>query len=335
MKRIKKLLILLSICILIIPQTGCKTTEPVSEEFFCLDTICTITVYGMSRDEGEKIVKEAVDTCIRYEKLLSKNIEESDVYKINTAGGKPVAVSDDTLELILKGIEFGKLSDGKFDITIGAVSSLWDFKSEAPVIPDDDDIHDALKTVDYRQVKVDGNKVSLEKEGAQLDLGGIAKGYIADRISKQLIDAGAENAIINLGGNVVAVGEKEDGSAWVVGIERPYSDRSEIIGSIEICNETVTTSGIYERSFEYDGKLYHHVLDPYTGYPAATDFEAVTVEGPIGMSAESDAFGTIFLMLGPRGTEKILKNYPEFKAVFIDSKDEMTKLNGMKIRTLD
>jgi thiamine biosynthesis lipoprotein len=146
-----------------------------------------------------------------------------------------------------------------------------------------------------------------------------------------MIENGVEQAIINLGGNVVAIGEKNPGEPWVVGIERPYSDRTAIVGALAATDETVTTSGVYERYFEKNGNAYHHVLDPETGYPMETSVEAVTVQGPCGMSAESDAFGTMFLMLGQEASGKILKEYPEFKAAFISKDDSVEVVNGLEI----
>ena len=334
MKSIKKSIILAALCmLLIIPQTGCGAKEPVSREFFCLDTVCTITVYGQSQSKAEDIIAAAVEMCEEYENMLSRTVRDSDVDRINTAGCRPVEVSDDTVAVIEKGIEFGRLSDGKFDITIGAVSTLWDF--DAGVLPADEDIQEALKTVDYKQITIDGNKVALGIEGAKLDLGGIAKGYIADRVTDLLKDNGVEQGIINLGGNVVTIGEKDEGTPWTVGIERPYSDRTAVIGALEVTDETVTTSGVYERCFNESGRLYHHVLDPETGYPMETAAEAVTVQGPSGMSAESDAFGTMFLMLGKDASEKILEKYPDFRVAFVDSEDKITVLNDMEIVSIE
>ncbi len=334
MKTFKKTLLLIALCmLLIIPQTGCGAKEPVSQEFFCLDTVCTITIYGQAGGKAEKILEEAVQMCMDYENVLSRTVKGSDVDRINKAGCKPVEISDDTVAVIKKGIEFGELSDGKFDITIGAVSSMWDF--DEGVCPDDALIQSALKTVDYEQISIDGNKVALGIEGAMLDLGGIAKGYIADRVTELLENNDVEHAIINLGGNVVAIGEKEDNTPWVVGIERPYSDRTAIIGALEVVNETVTTSGVYERCFDKDGRLYHHVLDPETGYPMSVAAEAVTVQGPAGMSAESDAFGTMFLMLGEEDSKKVLEKYPDFRVAFIDKKDNISALNDMTIMPVE
>ena len=334
MKSLKKLIILIALCVLlIIPQTGCGAKEPVSQEFFCLDTVCTITVYGQSQSKAEDVITDAVQLCEDYENMLSRTVSGSDVDRINTAGCNFVEVSDDTVAVIEKGIEFGELSGGEFDITIGAVSELWDF--DAGVVPDESELHEAVKTVDYKQIKIEGNNVALGIEGAKLDLGGIAKGYIADRVTELLKENGVEQAIINLGGNVVTIGEKEEGTPWMVGIERPYTDRTEIIGALEVADETVTTSGVYERCFEKNGKMYHHVLNPETGLPMETSAEAVTVQGPAGMSAESDAFGTMFLMLGKEASGRILEKYPDFRVAFVDANDDISTLNDMRIAPVE
>ncbi len=140
--------------------------------------------------------------------------------------------------------------------------------------------------------------MTLENTDAAIDLGGIAKGYIADRLAEFLTDRGVESAVINLGGNVETVGSKEDGSSWTVGIERPYSDRTELMGKVSLNDGTLVTSGIYERNFEEDGVLYHHVLDPDTGYPAESDLEAVTIMAGRGNSAFCDGLSTVCLILG-------------------------------------
>jgi len=332
----RKLITALILCVLIIiPQTGCGKEETVTDNCFCLDTVCTITIYDQNQKTGEKLIDEAFDTCFRYENMLSRTVKGSDVYNINNAGGKPVEVSDETIEVIEKGITFGELSGGRFDITIGAVSELWDFNSENPSVPDEAMIQKALPTVNYRQIKIDGNKVSLENPDAKIDLGGIAKGYIADKIAAQLIEAGVTSAVIDLGGNIVTIGSKTDGSPWRIGIERPYSDRSDVIGVVSTVDETITTSGVYERCFESGGKMYHHVLDPATGYPMETGLDAVTVKAPCGYSAECDAFGTMFLMMGEEDSRKVLEQYPDIQAAFIDKNDNITAVNGMVIEPVE
>lgn len=202
-KNISRILVaVLIISMVIIPQTGCGDKEPVTGSDEYLDTQCDITVYGYGEKEAQEIITGAFGVIADYEALLSKTVEGSDVDRINSAAGEAVEVSDDTAEAISMGLEMGKMSDGNFDITVGRLTDIWDFKAEDPQVPSDEDIKAAAETADYRQVKLKGNKVSLESDQAKIDLGGIAKGYIADRVTEYLEGQGVESAIINLGGNV-------------------------------------------------------------------------------------------------------------------------------------
>lgn len=328
--------------LLIITYTGCGDKEPVSDTRFCLDTACEIKIYDMEKGNAEKIIDDAFAQIIEYENMLSKTVEGSDVYRINNAKGNAVAVSEDTAELISEGTDMGKLSEGAFDITIGRLTDLWDFKSENPELPSEEDINEALATVDYRQIETEADKngrytVKLKNPEAKLDLGGIAKGRIADKTGEFLEKNGVEHAIINLGGNIVVIGEKEEGTPWNIGIERPYSDRTEIIGSLEAVDATIVTSGIYERMFEKDGRLYHHIIDSDTGYPAETDLEAVTIMAAKGNSGFCDGLSTICLMIGKERAlelvEELQRENPTMKleAAFTDKNDDTTKTDGMKI----
>lgn len=331
MKLIKKITLILLCAGLIIPQTGCGSEEQISENQFLLDTICTITIDGMKKEEAEKIIVEAFETCRTYENMLSKTVQGSDIYKLNHAGGKSVAVREETLALIKKGIDYGRLSGGGFDITIGAVSELWDFSGENPKVPDAEQLKKAVNTVDYRQIQIEGNQVSLKNPKAQVDLGGIAKGYIADRLIEQMKQEGVEQAIISLGGNVAVIGEKAKGVPWNIGIERPYSDRREILGSVGLSDGTIATSGVYERCFEEGGVLYHHVLDPKTGYPVKGELDAVAVKGGEGQSIDCDAMGTICLMAGEKKGRRLLKEFPGLEAAFIDKSDHIKTTEGITI----
>lgn len=324
----------------IITQTGCGNKE-VSQTEFCLDTMCTITVYGMPEDEADVILEEAFSKIRSYEELMSRTVEDSDVYNINHSGGSPVEVSADTAEVIKQGIYMGEISEGKFDITIGGVTELWNFTGDDPKVPDGSDIEAALAHVDYRNIVVEGNTVTLEDPEARIDLGGIAKGYIADRISRLLSEKGVESAIVNLGGNVVALGGKPDGSMWNIGIERPYSDTTEVIGSLEVKNATLVTSGIYERKFLQDGVLYHHVLDPDTGYPAETDLESVTITAAEGNSAFCDGLSTVCLIMGNKEAQELVEElsakYEDMglKAAFIDKNNDIVQTDGMELKLKD
>ena len=336
----KALILIMILVFAIITQTGCSNKE-VSKTDFALNTSCTITVGGMSEKEANDILTEAFDVMRQYEDMLSRTVEGSDIYRINNAGGEAVEVSDETIEVLRQGIAMGELSGGRFDITVGRLTDMWNFTGEDPSVPPQEEIDAALPAVDYRNIHLDGNRVTLADPGAAIDLGGIAKGYIADKLAEFLMDKGVESAVINLGGNVETVGAKADGSSWTVGIERPYSDRTELMGKVSLDDGTLVTSGIYERNFEEDGVLYHHVLDPDTGYPAESDLEAVTIMAVRGNSAFCDGLSTVCLMLGKdeamQLVEQLQEEYPDMglEAAFIDKEDEMVQTEGMDIQAAD
>lgn len=328
------LLTVVMVTVAIITQTGCaEKTDPVSKQSYYFDTICQITVYNMenmSQTKANDVIDDAFDLCSTYEDMLSKTKEGSDIYKINHAEGQPVVCSDETINVIKKGMEFGDLSDGKFDITIGTVSDLWDFHSSEPKIPDDEAIKETLKAVDYKQIHIDGNTVTMGNPKGEIDLGGIAKGYIGDKVAENLKKKGVTSAIISLGGNIVVIGDKA-GEDFNIGVEKPYSDQSEIVGSVNVTNATVVTSGIYERFFEVDGKKYHHILDVNTGYPVNSDVEGVSLVGKLNHSVDCDALSTICLMLGVDKGKELIDSIDGIEAMFIDKAGNITKTDGFEL----
>ena len=334
---IKLSLIFVIIATVIITQTACKNTkdvEPVSKEGFYLDTACKISIYDMDGDldkeKAEAAIDKAYKRCRELENTLSNTIESSEVSQINNAGGKWVTVGKDTLKVVKAGVKYGELSDGDFDITIGSVSGLWDFQAENPVVPDQSKITEALKHVNYKNIQFDGNKIRIIDPEAKLDLGGIAKGYVADELTTLLEKEGVTSAVINLGGNISTIGGKPDGSPFIIGIEKPYTDRTEIIGTTTADNQTVVTSGIYERLFQKDGKIYHHVLSSKTGYPVETQLEAVSLVAKKGRSMDVDAMSTICLMKGVDGGKAFIKKQKGVEAVFSAQGKEVAKTKGMK-----
>ena len=330
--------------VIIIPQTGCGGKEPVSGSEFCLDTSCEITIYdmeGMSEDKAAGIIDQAFAEIREYENMLSRTVEGSDVYRLNHADGKSTEVSAETLDVIRTGLLMAELSGGKFDITVGALTDLWKFTSDNPSVPEDQEIRKALETVGYENITMKGNEVGLSDSETRIDLGGVAKGYIADKTGEYMEAQGVTKAIINLGGNITAIGEKEEDTPWTIGIERPYSDRSEIVGSIKVSDKTVVTSGIYERQFVEDGVRYHHVLDPQTGYPAETDLEAVTITAVKGNSGFCDSLSTACLILGKEKAHRLVlklqDEYPqmEIEAAFIDKNDNIAQTDGMNLELVE
>lgn len=323
---------------IIITHAACGDESPVSKSDFCLDTVCEITIYdAMKEREAEAILDEAFTKIREYEDLFSRSIKGSDVDKVNNAGGKWTEVSDETIKIIDMADEISEASGGVFDITIGKVTKLWDFKAEEPQVPADEDVKASLSYVGFEVVDTEEGKVRLADPEAEIDLGGVAKGYIADLICDYLETEGVTKAIVNLGGNVVVIGEKAEDTPWTVGIERPFTDRKEVVGAVMVADKAVVTSGIYERNFEEDGVIYHHILNPATGYPAETDLEAVTIVADKGNSGFCDAVSTACLILGSKKAsqfiEKLQNEYPDrgLEAAFIDNEGNIVQTDGMEI----
>ncbi|MGI6737491.1 MAG: FAD:protein FMN transferase [Anaerovoracaceae bacterium] len=332
----KKILALCALCVLlIIPQTGCGKEAQVSQDAFMLDTDCTVTIYNIDKSKGEELCRQTIDLCKNYEKKLSKTVRGSDVDRINRAGGQTVTVGSDTVRLLRLGIEMSRRTDGLFDVTVGRLTDLWDFKSEHPKVPSAAKIRAAVKTVGYRNIHISGRRVRLSNPGTKIDLGAIAKGYIADRASEYLKKQGVEQAILNFGGNVVTIGSKDGGNPWNVGIERPFTDRSEVIGSTEVHEAAVVTSGIYERKFKVNGKLYHHIINPRTGYPIENDIEADTIVGPGDSSARCDALSTACLLLGSKKGRALVEQEDGYEALIIKRDDSILKTKGMNFTASD
>lgn len=334
MKRTILTLLLLTMTLgLIITQTSCtEKSEPVSKTSYYLDTICKISIYdmaNMSEENAEKVIDKAFALCSEYERLLSKTKEGSDIYNINHANGAAVKCDDRTIDLIKEGLAFAELSGGKFDITIGKVTDLWDFHGEDPKLPKEELLQETLSHVGYEQIKIDGNTVQLSDAEGEIDLGGIAKGYIADRLEESLRKNGVNSAVIDLGGNIVVIGNKE-GEPFTVGIEKPYSDRTGLVGTLKVINSTVVTSGIYQRYIDVNGEKYHHILDVDTGYPVESDVAGVTIIASVGKSVNCDALSTICLLLGVEKGMELIESMDTIEAVFIDKEGNLFETSGLE-----
>lgn len=310
--------------------------EPIVKNGFYFNTIIAIQ---LNDTQDESLIDACFDMADTYEHYFSRTLEGSDIYQINHANGAPVEVHDETADLIRYGIAFGELSDGVFDISIGALSDLWDIPNNTGTIPAQSEIDAALATVDYRQIIVDGNTVTLQNPDARLDLGGIAKGYVADQMRAYLNANGSHEGFINLGGNVLTLGQKSNGDAYHIGIRKPFGEDGETITAVDVTDRSIVTSGRYERYFEKDGRIYHHILDPKTGYPYESGLNGVTILSDSSMVG--DALSTICFALGQqKGTEFLssmplnrisdqtfqssLKSETTLQAIFIDENNELT-----------
>lgn len=337
MKKLSKyILIVTLLSSLIITQTGCSSeVEPVSKDNYFLDTTCNISIYSTSEDERDldkDLAGEAIDKayklCAKLEKTLSKTIEVSDVSKINSSNGEWIEVSDYTKELLRKGIKYSKLSVGDFDITVGGITSQWDFHAEDPKLPEKAKLSEAVKHIGYQNIEIDGNRVRLLDTETQIDLGGIAKGYIGDKITESLEKDGVTSAIVNLGGNIICIGTKPGEDGFTIGVEAPFSDRTEIVGSVLAADKTLVTSGVYERMFELDGKIYHHILSTETGWPVKSDLDSVTLIADKGYSVDCDALSTTCLIKGYKEAKKIIDTQDGIEAVFVLSNGDVKSTEG-------
>lgn len=293
---------------------GCSSVSntPISRTTTFFDTVITIHIYDKN---SEEILESCIKKCEEYEEKFSRTLEGSEIYRLNHAGGAAMELSDDTVELIQLGLKYSELSQGRFDITVAPLSSLWDFKNNTGTIPSEESISEALPLIDYRNVRVEGNTVQLLNPNASIDLGGVAKGYIADKLKSYMKEQGVSHALIDLGGNVLAIGSKPDGSAYNIGIQKPFAETGEAISSVKIKDQAVVTSGNYQRYFEVDGKIYHHILDPKTGYPYDNHLQSVTVI--CDSSSDADGLSTTLFSMGLSEGMEYVNSISTAEAVFI------------------
>ena len=288
-----------------------------------LGTIITISAY---ENISDSVFDECFSAVYEIEKKMSVNIPESEISSLNNFS--EAVLSDDTYNLIQKGINYSELSNGAFDITIGAVMEKWKQGGAFIRLPEPKEIEDALPFVGYDRIRLsDNNKAEVEK-GTKLDLGGIAKGYACDKTVELLKKHNIKAALLDFGGNIYAHGTKQDGSPWRVGLRNPILGEDGYVCILEVSDKTVVTSGGYERYFENEGKAYHHLLDPKTGYQAENDLLSVTIVGDI--SADADALSTACFVLGKEDGMRRLEDLPGFDGIFITNQNEIYITSNLK-----
>ena len=333
-------------------DTSTTGNQPISISSIKLNTAVQITIYD-SQDKA--LLDNCLALCDKYELIFSRTNEKSELYKLNhrkdvsdgdfsTDGPTtpcPVSgtadtwhISEDLAALLSEGLDITRESDGAFDIAIAPLTSLWDFTAEDPEVPDDAAIQKALPLCSSDGVTIDGQDITLPSDDIQFDVGAIAKGYIADRLKDFLMKKGVKSAIINLGGNVLCIGSKPDGTPFKIGIQKPFADRNETEAVMDITGKSVVSSGIYERCFKQDGKLYHHILNPQTGYPYDNGLISVTIISD--QSVDGDALSTTCFALGLEDGLKFAEK-KGVQAVFITEDYELHYTDGFRdeIRVTD
>lgn len=321
--------IFLLIIFITIFLTGCtRTAEPVSQVGFYLDTVVQITLYDTGDSQScIKNINECFTIIDNYEHLFSATMEGSDIWNINHSNGNPVTVSDDTVNLIQTALYYSELSGGRVDLTVLPLSELWDFGTEGSThIPDHSAIEEALSHIDYHAVLIDGNTVTLSDFHAAIDLGFIAKGYIADRLKDHLLEQGVTSACISLGGNLITIGNKPDGQPYRIGVQKPFADEGVTAATLSVTDASVVSSGIYERYFYEDNILYHHLLDTKTGYPADNNIAGVSILAPT--SVDADALSTTCYFLGLNEGMKLIESLDNTEALFITKDGTLHSSSG-------
>ena len=329
--------LLFIICLM--PLTGCnKAKSPVTKTGVYFDTVISITLY-------EKDSSKRIDECFllaeKYEKMLSKTNPESDISKVNANPLEWVSVAPESMYVIEKGLEYEALSDGKFSVMCGALTELWDIGSrddESP-LPSKEEIESAIALCGAAHLDIDeeSNSLRINTKGSSLDVGAVAKGFIADEMKAYLISKGVTSGVIQLGGNVLLIGENptKDTGLYTIGISKPFADTEKgpasdsVITAVTNKDCSVVTSGNYQRYFKSNGKIYHHIIDLTTGYPADTGLNSATIICE--KSVDADCLSTVCFLLGKEKSNHLLKSLNsvsnsaiDIEAIYVTSNNELS-----------
>jgi thiamine biosynthesis lipoprotein len=325
--------------LVVISLAACSKPGPnrIEDSMFAFDTYMT---FAVSKGQlSRKGLDAAMDRINEIEKRMSATLPDSDISKINeNAGVQPVKVHADTFYVVKKAVEYAEMSKGSFDISTLPISRLWDLSGDNPRIPTEEEINQALTLVNYKKIILDEEKqtVFLETEDMAIDLGGIAKGYAGDEVVRILKEHNVERALINLGGNIMVINGKEDGSPWKIGIQNPRVKESSgdirHIAIVQARDCAVITSGDYERYnvevYEQTGQRYHHIFDPKTGYPAKNGVISVTIVTESGIDA--DALSTSLFVLGVEDGLELANSLEGIHTMIITENKEIYFSDGFR-----
>ena len=325
--KVKRKIIFLIFAAVMVVAGGCGTdggdTEA-SRDLFAMDTYMTVTAYGKGATEA---VDQAADEISRLDQLLSTGNEDSEIYKINQSGDG--ILSEETAYLVERSLDLYEATDGAFDIAIYPVMKVWGFTDDNFRVPDADELKDLLTLTDASDISYDKetSQIVFKKDGMQIDFGGIAKGYTSARIMDIFRACGIKSGLVNLGGNVQALGTKKDGSSWRVAVQDPQ-DTDQYIGVFSIQDKAVITSGGYERYFEQDGRTYHHIIDPKTGYPVENGLISVSIVTADGTLA--DGLSTSVFIMGKEAATEYWRNHSdEFDMILMTDDREIYVTEGI------
>lgn len=335
---LKKLFCILAIITTLFTIAGCtdnKSNQDVQQEYvsktdFYLDTVVDIKIYNPNNKSAE-VIDKAMERIGALEEILSIHIEGSDLWKVKeNAGIKPVEVSKETMEVMKASLKYSEYTNGLFDVTTGPLVDLWAINPPNGYVPTEEELQTTLSKVNYNNMIIDeeNNTIFLKDKGMIANLGAIAKGYIADEVKEILVENDVKNAIINLGGNVLLVGGKPDNSSFKIGVQDPNSDRGAYLGIIDDRDLSVVSSGDYERYFEVEGKRYHHILNPATGYPADNEIRQVTILSKL--SVDGDGLSTSTFVLGLKDGMKLIESIDDVEGIFVTKDHKIYLTSGIR-----
>lgn len=306
-------------------------TEAYSQSFFAMDTYMTFTVYDDNAEEARAALRQAQGKLEALEALWSVTEQDSDIYAVNHSGGQTVTVDDQTAGLLSFALQMARKTGGALEPTLYPVLTAWGFTTDENRIPSADELSALLEKTGYDRVVTAGNRVTLP-DGMMLDLGAVGKGYAGDLAGQCLKEQGIDSALLDIGGNIQAVGTKPDGSDWKLGLRSPFGEG--IFGTLRIADQAVVTSGNYERYFiGEDGVRYGHIVDPETGYPVDNGLASVTVIADEGKLC--DALSTALFVMGPEDAVEYWKTHQEgqpFDMIFVTEEREVYVTEQIKDR---
>lgn len=328
----KKSLILIFIIIIFLSScsnSSAKYTQKYEDQFFAMGTVITQQLYY---DDSQKVFEEVKKRFKDIENSMTINTPGSLVDNLNSKSGSGsfVKLNKDIIYVLSKAKNFASLSKGSFDVSVGPLVKAWGVFTDNPRIPNKNEIDKLKSLVDYNDIKLNEKSLSasLKRKNQIVDLGGIAKGYAGDEAIKIFKKHGITSAFVNLGGNVVTLGGKPDGSPWKVGIQNPRGPDGEYIAIVKVSGKTVVTSGDYERFFEKDGVRYHHIIDPTTGYPSKSGLISTTIV--TSLSIDADALSTSTFVLGLEKGMALVKKMKDTEAIFITEDKKIYTTTGLK-----
>jgi len=321
------LITILAVFLLILSACGNKAEElpQAKDTAFLMDTLVQMQAHG---ENAETAIEKSMERIREIENLMSKTIKSSDIYKLNHNPKTKMQLSQESMVVLKKALEYAEMTDGNFDPTIGALVELWGIGTEDAAVPSQSEIEKALLNTGYQYLKLYENSAKITNSGVKIDLGGIAKGYAAEEVKEVVQKYDIQHAFVNLGGNVLVIGDKTDGSPWKIGIQDPREGRGNVMAIIDAVDSTIVTSGNYERYFEENGKIYHHIINPKTGYPTRNNLLSASIISE--NSFDADALSTAVYVMGLEKGMSFIEDLENVEVMFITEKLDVYLSSGLK-----